>query len=82
NIKTTPIVPNLHHLAPLLIPIHLPKLLTIKQKQPIQIFLHPHHIILHKYKPHNQSIITPQLTSQNTQYAKPILLSPPAAQIL
>ncbi|MHC5534584.1 AbrB/MazE/SpoVT family DNA-binding domain-containing protein [Priestia megaterium] len=80
--KTTGIVRKVDELGRVVIPMELRKVLSIKEKDPIEIFVDGNQIILQKYKAHNECIITGEVTSQNREYAKGIVLSPRGVEIL
>lgn len=82
SMKTTGIVRKVDELGRVVIPMELRKVLSIKEKEPIEIFVDGDHIILQKYKAQNECIITDEVTSQNREYAKGIVLSPRGAEIL
>jgi len=82
SMKTTGIVRKVDELGRIVIPIELRKILTIKEKDPVEIFVDGNHIILQKYKAKNECIITGEVTSQNREYAKGIVLSPRGVEIL
>jgi len=82
SMKTTGIVRKVDELGRVVIPMELRKVLTIKEKDPIEIFVEGNHIILQKYKAQNECIITGEVTSQNREYAKGIVLSPRGVEIL
>jgi transcriptional pleiotropic regulator of transition state genes len=82
NMKTTGIVRKVDELGRVVIPVELRKVLTIKEKDPVEIFVDGNHIILQKYKAQNECIITGEVTSQNREYAKGIVLSPRGVEIL
>jgi transcriptional pleiotropic regulator of transition state genes len=80
--KTTGIVRKVDELGRVVIPMELRKALSIKEKDPLEIFVDGSHIILQKYKAHNECMITGEVTPQNREYAKGIVLSPRGAEIL
>lgn len=80
--KSTGIVRKVDGLGRVVIPVELRKVLAIKEKDPIEIFVDGDQIIFKKYKPYNECIITGEVTSQNREYANGIVLSPRGAEIL
>lgn len=80
--KSTGIVRKVDILGRVVIPIELRKIFAIKEKDLLEIFVNGDQIILKKYKPYNECVITGKLTSQNREYAKGIVLSPKGAEIL
>ncbi|MEH7200691.1 AbrB/MazE/SpoVT family DNA-binding domain-containing protein [Priestia megaterium] len=80
--RTTGIVRKVDELGRIVIPVELRKVLTIKEKDPVEIFVDGNHIILQKYKPKNECMITGEVTSQNREYAKGVVLSPRGVEIL
>jgi len=82
NIKSTGIVRKIDELGRVVIPVELRKVLTIKEKDPIKIFVYEDQIILKKYLPYNECNITGEITLQNREYAKGVVLSPRGVEIL
>ncbi|MQR84335.1 AbrB/MazE/SpoVT family DNA-binding domain-containing protein [Bacillus megaterium] len=80
--KSTGIVRRMDGLGRVVIPMELRKVLSIKEKDPIEIFVDENHIILKKYRPYNECIITGEVNSQNREYMKGVTLSPRGAEIL
>ncbi|MEB4860961.1 AbrB/MazE/SpoVT family DNA-binding domain-containing protein [Priestia megaterium] len=80
--KSTGIVRRVDELGRVVIPVELRKVLSIKEKDPIEIFVDGDHIILKNYSPHNECIITGEVTPHNREYAKGVVLSPRGAEIL
>ncbi|GMG76935.1 transcriptional regulator AbhA [Priestia megaterium] len=80
--KSTGIVRKVDELGRVVIPIELRKVLAIKEKDPVEIFVNEDQIILKKYTPYNQCVVTGEITPQNKQYANGIVLSPRGAEIL
>ena len=67
----------------MLFQIELRKVLAIKEKDPIEMFVgNGEQIILKKYLPYNECIIIGDITPQNREYAKGLVLSPRGAEIL
>jgi AbrB family transcriptional regulator, transcriptional pleiotropic regulator of transition state genes len=82
NMKSTGIVRKVDELGRVVIPVELRKVLAIKEKDPIEIFVNGEQLILKKYFPYNECIITGDITPQNREYAKGLVLSPRGAEIL
>ncbi|RFB33549.1 AbrB/MazE/SpoVT family DNA-binding domain-containing protein [Bacillus sp. RC] len=80
--KSTGIVRKVDELGRVVIPIELRKVLAIKEKDPIEIFVEENQIILKKYRPYNECVITGEVISHNREYAKGVTLSPRGAEIL
>jgi len=80
--KSTGIVRKGDELRRIDITVELRKVLAIKEKDPIEIFVNGEQIILKKYLPYNECIITGDITPQNREYAKGLVLSPRGAEIL
>ncbi|MEB4860804.1 MULTISPECIES: AbrB/MazE/SpoVT family DNA-binding domain-containing protein [Priestia] len=80
--KSTGIVRKVDELGRVVIPVELRKVLSIKEKDPIEIFVDGDHIILKNYIPHNKCIITGEISPHNREYAKGVVLSPRGAEIL
>ncbi|MGG0471507.1 AbrB/MazE/SpoVT family DNA-binding domain-containing protein [Priestia aryabhattai] len=80
--KSTGIVRKVDGLGRVVIPVELRKVLAIKEKDPIEIFVNGNQIILKKYMSYNECIVTGDITSQNREYAKGLVLSPRGAEIL
>lgn len=80
--KSTGIVRKIDELERVVILKELRKVLSIQEKDPVEIFVDDNQIILQKYKPYNECIITGQVSPQNREYAKGIILSPRGAEIL
>jgi len=81
-LKSTGIVRKVDVLGRVVLPIELRKALAIKEKDPIEIFVNEDQIILKKYTPYNECVVTGQITPQNREYANGIVLSPRGAEIL
>jgi len=80
--KSTGIVRKVDELGRVVIPVELRKVLAIKEKDPIEIFVEEDQIILKKYTPYNECIITGEVTPRNREYANGVVLSPRGAEIL
>lgn len=79
--KSTGIVRKVDGLGRVVIPVELRKVLAIKEKDPIEIFVNGNQIILKKYRSYNECVVTGEVTSQNKEYAKGLVLSPRGAEI-
>lgn len=80
--KSTGIVRKVDELGRVVIPKELRKVLAIQEKDPVEIFVDDNQIILQKYKPYNECIITGEVSPQNREYAKGVILSPRGVEIL
>ncbi|MFH7422564.1 AbrB/MazE/SpoVT family DNA-binding domain-containing protein, partial [Pseudomonas syringae pv. tagetis] len=56
--KSTGIVRKVDELGRVVIPVELRKVLNIKEKAPVEIIVDGNQIVLQKYKPYNECIIT------------------------
>jgi AbrB family transcriptional regulator, transcriptional pleiotropic regulator of transition state genes len=81
-LKSTGIVRKVDELGRVVIPVELRKVLAIQEKDPVEIFVNGNQIILKKYRPHNECVVTSEVTSQNKEYAQGLVLSPRGAEIL
>ena len=82
KMKSTGIARKVDQLGRVVIPVELRKVLAIKEKDLIEIFVDGDQIILKKYKTYNECVITGRITSQNREYAGGLVLSPKGAEIL
>ena len=82
KMKTTGIVRKVDGLGRVVIPVELRNILAIKEKDPVEIFVDGNQIILKKYKSYNECIVTGEVTPQNKEYVKGLVLSPKGAEIL
>ena len=82
KMKSTGIVRKIDGLGRVVIPVELRKVLAIKEKDPIEIFIDGNQIILKKYMSYNECIVTGDITPQNREYANSLILSPRGAEIL
>ncbi|MGF9893406.1 AbrB/MazE/SpoVT family DNA-binding domain-containing protein [Priestia megaterium] len=80
--KSTGIVRKVDQLGRVVIPVELRKVLAIKEKDLMETFVNEDQIILKKYTPYNECIVTGKITSQNKEYANGIVLSPKGVEIL
>ncbi|GMG76982.1 AbrB/MazE/SpoVT family DNA-binding domain-containing protein [Priestia flexa] len=80
--KSTGIVRKVDELGRVVIPIELRKVLAIKEKDPIEIFVNEDQIILKKYTAYRSCAVTGEVTPQNREYAGGLILSPRGAEIL
>ena len=80
--KSTGIVRKVDELGRVVIPVELRKVLAIQEKDPVEIFVDGNQIILKKYTHYNECVITGEITPQNKEYAKGLVLSPRGAEIL
>lgn len=80
--KSTGIVRKVDELGRVVIPMELRRVLSIKEKDSLEILVNEDQIILQKYKPYYECVVTGEVTPQNREYAKGIVLSPRGAEIL
>jgi transcriptional pleiotropic regulator of transition state genes len=80
--KSTGIVRKVDELGRIVIPMELRKVLDIKEKDPVEIFVNEDQIILQKYKPYNECVVTGEINPKNRKYANGLVLSPRGAEIL
>jgi len=80
--KSTGIVRKVDELGRVVIPVELRKVLSLREKDPVEIFVDENQIILKKYRPYNECVVTGEVTPQNKEYANGIVLSPRGAEIL
>lgn len=83
NMKSTGILRKIDPLGRIVIPRETRRMLEIKEKDPIEIFVDGESIILQKYKPYGTCPITGEISSRNLQLANGKLnLSPEGAKQL
>lgn len=82
EMKSTGIVRKVDELGRVVVPIELRKVLDIKEKDPVEILVNEDQIILQKYKPYNECVVTGEITPENRKYANGLILSPRGAEIL
>lgn len=81
--KSTGIVRKVDELGRVVIPIELRRILDIDIKDPVEIFVEGERIILKKYKPARQCIVTGEVNDDNLSLANgKIILSPKGAEEL
>ncbi|PEA36889.1 AbrB family transcriptional regulator [Priestia megaterium] len=80
--KSTGIVRKVDELGRVVIPIELRRVLRLKEKDPVESFVEEDQIIFKKYTPYNECVVTGEVTPQNREYAKGLVLSPKGAEIL
>ncbi|MGW9103212.1 AbrB/MazE/SpoVT family DNA-binding domain-containing protein [Priestia megaterium] len=81
-LKSTGIVRKVDELGRVFIPIELRRVLRLKEKDPVEIFVEEDRIIFKKYTPYNECVVTGEVAPQNREYAKGLVLSPKGAEIL
>ncbi|WP_027408854.1 AbrB/MazE/SpoVT family DNA-binding domain-containing protein [Anoxybacteroides tepidamans] len=81
--KSTGIVRKVDELGRVVIPMELRKILDIKEKDPIEIFVDGDKIILQKYVPSNQCLITGECSDNNlVLFDGKLILSNEGAKVL
>ncbi|MEH7459595.1 AbrB/MazE/SpoVT family DNA-binding domain-containing protein [Bacillus sp. JJ1127] len=81
--KATGIVRNTDPLGRIVIPMELRKLLDIKHKDGLEIFVEDESIILKKYSPYGACQITGEVSNENVAFADgKLVLSPEGIDVL
>lgn len=80
--KSTGVVRKLDELGRITLPIELRRILAIKERDPLEIFVEEDLILLRKYKSQKACAITGDITNENKQYGENLFLSPEGARIL
>lgn len=81
--KSTGIVRKVDELGRIVIPMELRRTLDIKLKEPIEIFVDGDQIVLKKYEPSHECMLTGEINPNNFSLADgKIVLSPMAASEL
>jgi len=80
--KSTGIVRKVDELGRVVLPVELRRVLNIKEKDPVEIFVEGEHIIFKKYTPYRACAVTGEVTARNKEYSGGIILSPLGAEIL
>ena len=79
--KSTGVVRKVDELGRIVIPIELRRTLDIEIKDPLEIYVDNERIILKKYKPNSQCLITGEVSDDNLSLARgKIVLSKSAAE--
>lgn len=80
--KSTGIVRKVDELGRVVLPKELRRTFSIREKDPIEIFIDEEKIILQKYKSNLECMITGEVSSDNKVYPGNIVLSDEGAEIL
>ncbi|MFE7083553.1 AbrB/MazE/SpoVT family DNA-binding domain-containing protein [Priestia megaterium] len=80
--KSTDIVRKVDESGSIVIPVELRRVLNIKVKDSLEIFVDENQIIFKKYTAYRACAVTGEVTDQNREYAKGLILSPRGAEIL
>lgn len=80
--KSTGIARKVDQLGRVVIPKELRKVLSIKEKDPVEILVNEDQIVLQKYTPYNECVVTGEITPENRKYADGLVLSPRGVEIL
>lgn len=80
--KSTGIVRKVDELGRIVIPKELRRSLKINEGAPLEIFVDNEKIIVQKYHPANECMITGEVSKENVQLYKGITLSPKGIELL
>lgn len=80
--KSTGILRKVDQLGRVVIPSELRKVLDIKEKTPIGIYVEGNQIIFQKYQAYPACVITGEITKENKVYSGNLILSPEGAEQL
>ncbi|WP_026571303.1 MULTISPECIES: AbrB/MazE/SpoVT family DNA-binding domain-containing protein [Sediminibacillus] len=80
--RSTGVVRKLDQLGRIVIPMEVRRNLEIEEKDPVEIFVDEEKIILQKYKPRKQCMITGEISEDNIVLPSGIVLSPKGMEIL
>ncbi|QTN00758.1 AbrB/MazE/SpoVT family DNA-binding domain-containing protein [Sediminibacillus dalangtanensis] len=80
--KSTGVVRKLDQLGRIVIPMEVRRNLEIEEKDPVEIFVDEDKIVLQKYKPRKQCMITGEISEDNIVLPSGIVLSPKGMEIL
>ena len=82
-VKATGIVRKVDELGRIVIPIELRRVLDVADKDPLEIYVDGERIILKKYQPYSQCMLTGEVDTNNLVLANgKIVLSPTGAKTL
>lgn len=80
--KSTGVVRKIDELGRITLPVELRRVLKIRERDPLEIFVEEDLILLRKYKNQNACAITGDITNKNKKYGENLFLSPEGAKIL
>ena len=81
--KSTGIVRKVDELGRIVVPIELRRMLDVKEKDPLEIFVNEDQIILQKYSSKLACVITGEISENNKTYVNgSVVLSTEGAKIL
>jgi AbrB family transcriptional regulator, transcriptional pleiotropic regulator of transition state genes len=83
SMKSTGIVRKVDELGRIVVPIELRRMLSVKEKDPLEIFVNEDQIILQKYSSKLTCVITGEISENNKTYGNgSVVLSSEGAKIL
>lgn len=83
NMKSTGIVRKVDELGRIVVPIELRRMLDVKEKDPLEIFVNEDQIILQKYSSKLACVITGEISGNNKTYGNgSVVLSTEGAKML
>lgn len=82
EMKSTGIVRKIDVVGRIVVPIELRNVLNIMERDLVEIFVDEDQIILKKYTAYRACAVTGEVTDQNREYVKGLILSPRGAEIL
>ena len=80
--KSTGVVRKVDELGRVVIPSELRRTLGIHEKDSLEIYVDNEKIVIQKYTPNNECIITGEVSEDNVQLHDGIILSPKGIEIL
>ncbi|SDM57481.1 AbrB/MazE/SpoVT family DNA-binding domain-containing protein [Sediminibacillus halophilus] len=80
--KSTGVVRKLDQLGRIVIPMEVRRNLEIEEKDPVEIFVDEDKIVLQKYKPSKQCMITGEISEDNIVLPSGIVVSPEGMEVL
>lgn len=80
--KSTGVVRKVDELGRITLPVELRRVLRIRERDPLEIFVEDELILLRKYTSQKACAITGDITNENKKYGENLFLSPEGARIL
>ncbi|SDJ49851.1 AbrB/MazE/SpoVT family DNA-binding domain-containing protein [Salimicrobium halophilum] len=80
--KSTGIVRKVDHLGRIVVPKELRRSLDISENDPMEVFVDGERVILQKYRPAKECIVTGEIADENKEYTGGIVLSDKGADQL
>lgn len=80
--KSTGIVRKVDHLGRIVVPKELRRSLNINENDPMEVFVDGEKVILQKYRPAKECLVTGEIDDDNKEYAGGIVLSEQGANQL